>query len=59
MICHRDMTFCAFNADCTKAGTCPRALTDSIREDARRSKLPICQFAEMPDCHPTKDMGQK
>ncbi len=49
MICYRDMTFCPFFG-CVSAGSCPRALTDDVRELARAAGLPICQFVDRPDC---------
>lgn len=49
MICYRDMTFCPFWEECADSD-CPRATTDKVREAAKAIGLPICFFANKPDC---------
>lgn len=48
MICYRDMTYCDY-ADCADL-KCSRRLTDTVEKDAKLLRLPICQYAEKPDC---------
>ena len=54
MICYRDMTFCSFG-ECRDWDTCPRALTDDVEGRADDAHLPICQFADKPDCFKEAD----
>ena len=49
MICYKDRTFCSYEK-CKKFSECPRALTKEIKVSAKGFGLPICQFAERPDC---------
>ena len=49
MICYKDMTFCPYWEDC-KEKDCPRALTPDVCERANDIGLPICEFANKPDC---------
>jgi hypothetical protein len=46
---YRDMTFCKFS-DCADFASCSRRLTDSVKQAAELLRLPICQFAEQPEC---------
>lgn len=51
MMCYRDMTFCdGANRTCAHFGTCNRALTESVKESARKwwgaENAPIAQFTE-------------
>ena len=48
MICYRDRTFCSFYIDCAKE--CDRALTDEVKDEAQCLGIPICQWADKPDC---------
>ena len=50
MICYRDMTFCTYWENCANGATCSRALTKFTEYGAREIDLPICQFAEKPEC---------
>ncbi len=49
MLCYRDMTFCSYSK-CKEFKTCIRALTQDIKDKADKFGLPICQFAEQPEC---------
>lgn len=49
---YRDMTYCDY-LDCADE-TCRRRLTDSVKQAAELLRLPICQFAEKPDCFKEK-----
>jgi hypothetical protein len=51
MICYRDRTYCGFWATCKNSGDCYRCLTDDVKMWAEQSGLPLCQFAEHPDCY--------
>jgi hypothetical protein len=53
MICFKDMTFCTYYKNCSKADKCHRPLTKKVKEDAKKwmKNPPICQFTEKPDCH--------
>lgn len=50
MMCYRDRTYCAYFPDCAQGGDCPLALTDEVMDMAEREGLPICQYAERPEC---------
>ena len=52
MFCYKDRTFCK-ESTCKDFNGCPSALTDKVREDARRwmENPPIAQFAVKPDCY--------
>ena len=49
MICYKDMTFCSYYKECERKD-CVRALTPEVVQAAEKFGLPICQFAEKPDC---------
>lgn len=51
MLSFRDMTFCKYYNICKRGNYCSRALTDEVIESASKSRLPICQFSEKPDCY--------
>ena len=54
MICYRDMTFCGYYRDCSKASECNRPLTDDVIAGCISwcgSSNGIAQWAERPDCH--------
>jgi hypothetical protein len=57
MICYRDMTFCPFWEECRKGKTCPRALTEKVREEAKKwwagnaGDAPIMQYTTKPSCY--------
>ena len=55
MICYRDMTFCTHYQSCADGSTCERALTPGVLYKASKIGLPICQFAEDPECYEEKD----
>ena len=55
MICYRDMTFCQHYESCADGLTCERALTPGVLYKASKIGLPICQFAEDPECYEEKD----
>ena len=48
MLCYKDKTFCQFYILCQNQ--CDRALTIDIKKEAAEFGLPICQFADIPDC---------
>ena len=50
MICYRDMTFCPFWRKCKDSLVCGRAETPEIKKKAEEVRLPICHFAEKPEC---------
>ena len=50
MICFRDKTWCSFS-NCANFGPCHRSLTQDVIDAAEISRLPISQFAEIPDCY--------
>lgn len=53
MMCYRDRTFCGFK-DCANFNACSRRLTEAVEKAAELLRLPICQFAEKPDCFKEK-----
>lgn len=60
MLSYKDMTFCAYT-DCKffkyndPYKQCFRALTKKVIEDANKLNLPICQFADKPECFKDKN----
>lgn len=48
MICYRDRTWCQYS-ECINL-KCSRRLTEAVEKAAELLRLPICQFAEKPDC---------
>lgn len=46
---YRDTTYCPYS-DCADFASCSRRLTDSVKQAAELLRLPICQFAEPPEC---------
>lgn len=42
---YRDMTFCSGDG-CARFNDCPRALTQKVKDGAKRSGWPISRFAE-------------
>lgn len=59
MICYRDMTFCPFYGKCRISHSCHRPLTPTVKQDAEQCGLPICRFAEKPECFIPIDMGEE
>ena len=55
MICYRDMTFCSFWKDCDKANCCSRPITKNVESRAEAAGLPICRWADKPNCHSDND----
>lgn len=59
MFCYRDMTFCPYHENCLDSKDCHRALTDEVKEKAKKwwgsskGEPPICVFAEEPECFRT------
>lgn len=56
----RDMTFCPYWENCTKAESCHRPLTPEVVISAREwwggDGAPIAMYAEKPECHePVED----
>ena len=49
-ISYRDMTFCPYWDECKDGGTCGRASTPEVERKADESGLPICWYAERPEC---------
>ena len=51
MLCYRDMTFCPYWKKCAGGKGCFRALTKEVKAKSILIGLPICQFADKPDCY--------
>jgi len=58
MVCYRDMTFCNFYKNCKSAEDCHRPLTEEVMFRASIAEIPICQFADKPECHIEKTTGE-
>ena len=60
MLSYRDATFCSFYEKCEfhNAEYCSRALTEEVQKAADEFGLPICQWAEPPDCYEEADDEQ-
>ena len=54
MICYRDRTFCPFYETCKEGKRCSRSLTPRVKEHAEELGLPVCQYANKPECHKKK-----
>lgn len=50
---YRDRTYCPYS-DCADFAKCSRRLTESVKQAAGLLRMPICQFAEKPDCFKEK-----
>lgn len=53
MMCYRDMTFCTHYETCELGATCPRALTQQVKDDAElwMKNPPICIYTDNPWCY--------
>ena len=49
MFGYKDMCFCNYS-ECINFKECFRALNQKILKEAEKAEMPICQFAEQPDC---------
>ena len=50
MMCYRDRTYCGYWRECANGRICAAALTSEVMDMAEREGLPICQYAERPEC---------
>jgi hypothetical protein len=50
MICYLDKTFCSFYKECVHGDICRYALTDKIKNAAKKAGLHISQYAVEPNC---------
>ncbi len=57
MLCYKDMTFCEFDKECANGSCCDRALTPKIVHDADDFGLPVCLYANKPECF--KDINKE
>jgi hypothetical protein len=59
MMCYKDMTFCRFYEDCTKAKECHRPYTPEVKAAAEKwwgsEDAPVCFFMNKPACHSDND----
>ena len=59
MINFKDMIFCDYYRDCLRGDGCPRALTESVIDTAKRwwpyDDPPIDRYMGKPDCFEAKD----
>jgi hypothetical protein len=51
MICYKDKTFCREYKTCSNGEVCSRALTEEVTKDAVSAGLPVCQYADKPECY--------
>jgi len=60
MLCYRDRTFCDYY-DCKISDSCDIKITDEIIEKSQNFGLPLCIFAERPECFVAKinSVGQE
>jgi len=54
MLCYKDRTYCPFDK-CAKFEECHRALAEDVAVGSALTGLPICQFAEEPECFEKAD----
>ena len=57
MLCYKDKTFCPFHQYCAHGDTCERALTDEVKEGAKKAGLYISSWCEEPKCFVDKQQG--
>ena len=50
MICYKDKTFCPYYLICKNGDNCDRALTQKIKENAKRLECQIARHDEFPEC---------
>ena len=50
MICYRDKTFCNY-VNCENFKNCDRAMNEYHVKKVTEIKLPVCFFADKPDCY--------
>lgn len=51
---YQDRMFCSYYQECKNSQCCDRALTEEVKSEAQKLRLPICQFAEPPHCYEHK-----
>ena len=55
----RDITFCKVYKGCKDGDTCHRALTDKVKEDAKKwwgkEGAPMSVFVDKPNCYKQAD----
>ena len=53
-MCYKDKTFCSFYLECKNGHNCTAALTDKVREDAKKwwgnDNAPIMEYIYKPEC---------
>ena len=59
MMCYRDRTYCNYYKDCKEGMFCARALTKDVSVSAKKVGLPICQFADPPECFVTGEVTDR
>lgn len=57
MICYRDMTFCPHDG-CAKFDKCFRAITNEVEAGSKEVGLPLCVWAEQPNCFESEKAGE-
>lgn len=50
---YRDMTWCCYS-ECANFNKCSRRLTEAVEKAAELLRLPVCRFAEQPNCFEAK-----
>lgn len=55
MNCYKGKQFCKFWTECEHGSTCPRALTNDVREKATALNLPIDVNTHEPNCFTEKE----
>lgn len=54
MMCYRDRTFCPFYAECGDGDGCRAALTQQVKDDAKKwwgnEDAPIAVYTDKPQC---------
>lgn len=58
MLCYKDMTFCTYNK-CVNFKRCFRAFTKERESGADSTDLPVCFFADKPECFKETKEGTK
>lgn len=54
MLCYKDITFCNFYKEC-KEEDCVITMTDEVVKKAKDFGLPICHYADKPECFKSKE----
>jgi hypothetical protein len=50
MLCYKDRKHCSYYKECRYGHFCTQALTDEVVAKAKSFGLPVCEYADYPQC---------